>query len=73
MTVCQAREAADALLDALPLAEQDQGMRLAKAARGLQRTQHRNAASRASHTKARLQLLRDKGIRIETLHCRRPP
>jgi hypothetical protein len=53
VTICQVRDAADALIDALPLNEEDQKLRLTKAARILRDRQKRNAASRASHLKAR--------------------
>ena len=73
MTICQVRTAANALLDALPLGEADRKLRLAKTASILQETQHQNAKSRASHTKARLRELRAIGISVKRLPCCIPP
>ena len=67
------RDAAQALLDALPLGEEDQKLRLSKAARILRDKQARNAAARVSHAKARQRQLRGMGIRIEKLRCCIPP
>ena len=73
MTVCQVRAAADALLDALPLNREDQRLRLDKAARVIRWAQARNAASKASHAKARSRALLAARIRIESLRCCIPP
>ena len=64
---------ADALLDALPLNQEDQRLRLAKAARIVQLTQARNATARASHAKARSRALLAGRIRVESLRCCIPP
>jgi hypothetical protein len=73
VTICQVRDAANALLDALPLGEEDQKLRLAKAARILRDKQTRNTASRASHAKTRQRQLQAIGIRVEQLRCCIPP
>ena len=73
VTVCQVRDAANALLDALPLNAEDRGLRLAKAARILRRKQARNAASRDSHAKARRGKLLAVGFTAEDLRCCIPP
>jgi len=69
VTICQVRDATNALLDALPLNPEDQQHRLAKAARIIQYTQAQNAAARISHTKARHDVLLKSGIYVETLRC----
>jgi hypothetical protein len=73
VTICQVRDAANALLDALPLNADDQNKRLAKSARILRYTQARNAAARASHAKSRQEQLRRIGIHVEKLRCCIPP
>jgi len=73
VTICQVRDAADALIDALTLNEEDQKLRLARAARILRDRQTKNAASRASHTKARQRQLRELGIHVDQLRCCIPP
>ncbi len=67
------RDAANAMLDALPLPPVDQKERLAKIARRIRHTQRVNAASRASHAKARQRELKALGIRIDKLRCCMPP
>ena len=69
MTICQVRDAASALLDALPLGTDDQKQRLSKAAKILRRTQERNAAARASHMKTRQARLRKLRINLAKLRC----
>jgi len=73
-TICQVRTAAEALLAAWLLAGAvDRQRRIDRAAAKISRTQTRNAAARASHTKARCRRLRALGIRVERLTSCRPP
>jgi len=67
------RDAANALIDALPLGEADQRLRLAKASRIIRDKQKRNAASHRSHAGARQKQLHTLGIRAEQLRCCIPP
>jgi SRSO17 transposase len=69
VTICQVHDAANALIDALPLAAEDQKQRLTKAAQLLQDRQARNEASRKSHHKTRQHQLTELGIHVETLRC----
>ena len=73
MTICQVRTATSALLDALPLNEEDRKLRLAKVAGEIQDDQRRNAAARVSHAKRRRRELAAIGIHVETLRCCIPP
>ena len=73
MTISQEKDAADALLDAWPLNAEDRTIRLGKAACVLRATQASNAASRASHAKARRLALLAMGVAVETLRCCIPP
>ena len=63
------RDAANALIDALPLNREDQKRRLAKAARIIRDTQQKNAAARKSHAKTRTNRLRKLGIHLKALRC----
>lgn len=73
VTVCQVRTAAEALLDALPLAPADRGRRIDRVAAVIRQTQARNAAAVRSHAKARRRKLRAIGIRAERLTSCHPP
>jgi len=73
VTACQVRTAADALIDAPPLARADRDRRIDRAAEVIGQTQRRNAAACASHTKARRRRLRAIGIRAERLTNCIPP
>lgn len=69
VTICQVRDAANALLDALTLNPQDQKRRLAKAARIIRDTQRRNAAAKKSHAKTTRERLKALGVNIEKMRC----
>jgi hypothetical protein len=69
VTICQMKDAANALIDSLPLSKEDQNRRLAKAARILRETQRRNAAARESHAKNQRKRFQQLGIRLETMRC----
>jgi hypothetical protein len=69
VTICQVHDAANALIDALPLSVDDQKQRLTKAAQLLQDRQASNEASRKSHHKTRQHQLIELGIHVETLRC----
>ena len=69
MTICQVHDAANALIDAMPLGAEDQSLRLATAAQTLRDKQAKNAASRKSHHKTRQHQLTERGIQVATLRC----
>jgi hypothetical protein len=74
VTICQVRDAANTLLDVLPLSSpEDRRRRLARRALILRQRQQANAASRRSHAKRRQKELRAIGIRVTTLRCCIPP
>ena len=73
MTICQVRKAADVLIDVMGLNPEDQTSRLEKVARIIRDDQNGNAKARASHAKARLKVLEDKGICLGNLRCCIPP
>jgi hypothetical protein len=57
----------------LPLAAEDQEIRLSKAARIIAATQTHNASSAVSHAKAKRGRLLAMNIHVETLRCCIPP
>ena len=69
VTICQMKDAANALIDSLSLSKEDQKQRLAKAARILRETQRRNALARESHAKTQRKRFRKLGINLKTMRC----
>ena len=73
ITICQVRDACNALIDALPLPRKARQERLTRAAQILTRTQVRNTNARRCHTKTRLEKLNQMNITPEHLRCCIPP
>jgi hypothetical protein len=67
------RKAADVLIDVMGLNPQDRTLRLEKVARIIREDQDGNAKARVSHAKARLKVLKAKGICLDNLRCCIPP
>ena len=61
------------LIDVMGLNPEDRTLRLEKVARIIRDDQNGNAKARLSHAKARLNVLKAKGIRLDRLRCCIPP